>query len=91
MTAYNPPIRHASAIRHIVQSIADMASRIVDAVSNAYRRRKLMRELEALDDRMLRDIGLHRTELGSVVAELMGDAPSTRRHVMQSKSGRVPK
>ena len=50
-----------------------------------------MRELESLDDRMLRDIGVHRTEFGSVVAELMGDATPTRRHVMQSKSRRVPK
>ncbi len=63
MTTYNPPIRHVSSRRRIVESIAEAARRIAEAASNAYQRRKLMRELEMLDDHMLRDIGLHRTEL----------------------------
>lgn len=86
MSAYSPPIRHASALQRVVQSLADAARRIAQAVVSAYQRRKRMSELDALDDRTLRDIGLHRDELGSVVTELMGAAPPTRRQARPSKT-----
>jgi uncharacterized protein YjiS (DUF1127 family) len=79
MTTCNPTIRQPSLMQRIVQSIADGARRVVEAVSNGYRRRQLIGELEMLDDRTLRDLGLQRSELGSVVAELMDDKPATRR------------
>lgn len=91
MTAYNPSIPHASTRKHIGEWIADAARRAVEAASSAYRRRKPMRELESLDDRMLRDIGLQRGEIGSVVAELMGATPATRKQVPPSTSGGVAK
>ena len=47
------------------------------------RRRAMQRELETLDDRMLRDIGIHRSEVSSLVSELIGAAPATRRAAMR--------
>ena len=91
MSASNPPIHHATAVQRVVRSLVEAALRVVDAVSSGYRRRNLLNQLEALDDRTLRDLGLHRAELGSVVAELMDAAPSTRRQARQpSTSGRAP-
>ena len=48
------------------------------------RRRAALRELESLDDHILHDIGIHRSELGSLVAEVIGAAPATRRAAMRS-------
>ena len=47
------------------------------------RRRAALQELQALDDRMLRDIGIWRAEIDSVAAELAGDAPPTRLRTMR--------
>ena len=47
------------------------------------RRRAMLRELESLDDHMLHDIGVHRSEVSSLVAELIGAAPATRRAAMR--------
>ena len=89
MTACNPSIQPASAWQRIVQSIAEAARRTNEAAARARRQRKLMSEFEELDDRMLRDIGVHRTEIGSVVAEVVGVAPASRRRLMRSAAGRV--
>ena len=87
MTTNNPTILPAATARSIVQSIVDAARRAVDAVAGAWHRRRLLRELEAIDDRTLRDIGVQRAELGSLVAELTGAAPLTRRRVARPATG----
>jgi uncharacterized protein YjiS (DUF1127 family) len=83
MTAYNPSIQHPTVWQRIVQSIAEVAQRATEEAARARRQRKLMRELEELDDHMLRDIGVRRAEIGSIVAEVVGASPATRRRVMQ--------
>lgn len=55
---------------------------VVDGMRRAHRQHAMLRALDALDERTLHDIGVHREELDSVVAELLGDAPSTRRRVL---------
>jgi uncharacterized protein YjiS (DUF1127 family) len=48
------------------------------------RRRAALRELQTLDDRMLKDIGVTRSELSSLVAEVTGAALATRRAALRS-------
>ena len=45
------------------------------------------RELRSLDARTLRDLGLHDSELQSVVAEIQGDADPTRTRTFQALRG----
>ncbi len=59
-----------------------------EAMRRAGQRRSALRQLEALDDRMLHDIGIHRSELESFLAELDGTAPVTRRLIGATRAGR---
>ncbi len=54
-------------------------SRLVEGFRAARRRRAAIGELSALSDRSLKDIGLHRSEIRSVVDEMSrGAAPAQR-------------
>jgi uncharacterized protein YjiS (DUF1127 family) len=68
-----------AAPRGIVDSMLERVRTLAGAIRLSRRRSAFMLALQALDDRTLHDIGLHRSEIGSVVAELIGDAPVTRR------------
>ena len=76
-----PPFRSVPAAgpgsQWIRDSIVERLRALVEAMRRARRRSALRRALQSLDDHTLRDIGLHRCEIGSVVAELVGDAQAT--------------
>jgi len=72
-----------TALQHFVWVMVAALRNTAAAWKRSRRRRSRLRELESLDERMLRDIGVDRSELQSLVAELTGDAPATRRAAMR--------
>ena len=71
-----------TALQRFVHAVVAALRSTAAAWQRCRRRRAMQRELESLDNRMLRDIGIHRSEVSSLVAELTGDAPATRRAAM---------
>jgi uncharacterized protein YjiS (DUF1127 family) len=71
----------ATTSERVVQGVAQRLHAVIERVRLARRRSRLLRELQDLDDHMLHDIGVHRAELSSVVAEVIGAAAATRRHI----------
>ncbi|MDJ0948580.1 MAG: DUF1127 domain-containing protein [Alphaproteobacteria bacterium] len=59
--------RSVDAIRAAGGWLARQASATGHAIVRAYRRWKTIQELQALDDRMLKDIGIDRSEIERVV------------------------
>ncbi len=57
------------------RSRIDVVRSIIQAIIRGHQRRVAIRELEALDDRTLRDIGLHRGQIHTVVNTLLNPAP----------------
>ena len=71
-----------TSLQRFVHAVVAALRSTAAAWQRIRRRRAMQRELESLDDRMLRDIGVHRSEVSSLVAELIGAAPATRRAAM---------
>ena len=80
--------------RRVVADIADGApfrsietgvSRLVEGFRAARRRRAAIGELSALSDRSLKDIGLHRGEIRSVVREMTRAAAPAQRQTPVSR------
>ena len=67
---------------------------VLRGLRTRHRNRVTARDLRAalrdLDDRTLRDLGFHRDEIASVVAELGGDAAPTRVRTLRDAYGSIP-
>lgn len=70
---------------------ADVIARMLRRARDAWRARRLAEstrsKLGELDDRMLRDLGLDRSEIASMGAELGGRAETTRVHALLAAHG----
>jgi len=75
-----------SALQRFVFATVAALRNTAAAWQRSRRRRAALRELEALDDHVLKDIGVRRSELPSLVAELVGAAPATRRAAMERRT-----
>ncbi len=62
------PVSHRRTATPLPARIATATTAVAMAVWSWYRRWKTIRELSALDDRTLKDIGVDRTEIGSIAA-----------------------
>lgn len=79
----------SSAQRRFAATLADTVANAVRTVADVLRRRRelarTLRDVERLDAATLRDLGLHRSEAGSVAAELHGFAEASRRLSIASR------
>src|SRR5215471_17496803 len=70
------------ALGEALERVAFVCAALVRRLYGRYRRNRQRaaqeRTLAGLDDRTLRDMGFHRSEIGSVAAEMVGDAERTR-------------
>ena len=75
--------RRTDDLASALQSTAHTAWRAMRSVATAYAHRRRIRalraELRSLDDDVLRDLAIYRSEIESVVAEITGEATPTRR------------
>lgn len=81
--------------RHVTEPVANgPLRRRLRAAFKSWQRRKMMAALSALDDRTLRDIGIHRSEIARAVDGLSGAgglmaAPMPRGKVAQRYGGQI--
>ena len=78
------PLHAPTALQHFVLAVVAALRSTAAAWERSRRRRAALSELESLDDHILQDIGVHRSELPSLVAEMTGEAVATRSAVIRS-------
>ena len=72
------------ALRSGWQRLAAFLRRLREAQQRRQHARQMRAELACLDARMLRDLGLHRDEINSIVAELTLEAKPTRMQALRA-------
>lgn len=79
---------HRASLTEIARACADLATEALRGALAKWRAARIARATRAalgqLDDRTLNDLGLHRSELGSVAAELARETDASRRRVLLS-------
>jgi len=79
---------HRASVTEIARACADLAADALRGALAKWRAARIARATRAalgqLDDRTLNDLGLHRSELGSVAAELARETDASRRRVLLS-------
>jgi hypothetical protein len=79
--------RLARQLGIVLAMVADFLQRRRRQRDRRIRSRALRDALHALDDRTLRDLGFHRDEIPSIVAETVGDAAPSRVRTMRDLRG----
>ena len=81
------PSAWASGTASALRILPDAWHRLIALARRWQRRRATHFALRELDDHMLRDLGIHRSEITSVCAEIAGDAAATRMHTLRASIG----
>lgn len=82
-------VPRAAAWRAAVERLVQAGASILEAVSDAMARRRGLQELMALDDHMLADVGLRRTDLPSTCsADAYGELVAARERHRRSDASR---
>jgi uncharacterized protein YjiS (DUF1127 family) len=74
----------ATLARRALQDLSLSLSEALAGWQRARQARATVQSLDALDERLLHDIGLHRSELLSVAAEVHGQAERERLHALRA-------
>jgi uncharacterized protein YjiS (DUF1127 family) len=69
-----------------VKRVARWVLRVAMRQKQYWHERAMSAELQQLDDVALKDLGLHRSEIGSLAAEVSGTAQPTRRLAFHSRN-----
>ena len=85
MTTYT---LHANPLRAALSALLACLASVRRRLANARYQAAARRALADLNDATLRDMGLDRTEIGSVVAESFGDAERSRLRLCPRSHGR---
>jgi len=67
--------------------LADAWRRLIVRARRWRQRRAMYHALSELNSHMLRDLGIDRSEITSVCAEIAGDAEPTRMHTLRARAG----
>ena len=89
MIPLHTPTRRLAAARDFVLRCTDRLHEVLHELAGAWRYAAARRQMAALDDRTLRDLGVHRSELGSYFAESQQWAEPTRQRVAFIIDGQV--